>query len=51
MSDLTLELIQDQPKAEKTRFTPGELNQRSLYRRAVEAVVWGMPAVNYDRML
>jgi hypothetical protein len=30
--------------------TPGELAQRALHRRAVEAVVWGMPAVNFDLM-
>ena len=25
-----------------------ELNRRSIERRAVEAVIWGMPAVNYE---
>jgi hypothetical protein len=29
-------------------FTPAELAQRTLHRRAVEAVIWGMPAVNFD---
>jgi hypothetical protein len=33
------------------KFTPAELAERSLHRRAVEAVIWGMPAVNYDLML
>jgi hypothetical protein len=28
-----------------------ELAERTLQRRAVEAVIWGMPAVNYDLML
>jgi hypothetical protein len=28
-----------------------ELAQRAVHRRAVEAVIWGMPAVNYERML
>jgi hypothetical protein len=28
-----------------------ELAERALHRRAVEAVIWGMPAVNYERML
>jgi hypothetical protein len=28
-----------------------ELAARSIQRRAVEAVIWGMPAVNYDLML
>lgn len=32
-------------------FTADELHDRALYRRAVEAVIWGMPAVNYDLML
>jgi hypothetical protein len=32
------------------RRTPEELAQRAVERRAVEAVIWGMPAVNYDLM-
>ena len=28
-----------------------ELSRRTVERRAVEAVIWGMPAVNYDLML
>jgi hypothetical protein len=28
-----------------------KLNRRSIERRAVEAVIWGMPIVNFDRML
>jgi hypothetical protein len=36
-------------KSEKP-FTPAELAGRALHRRAVEAVIWGMPAVNTDRM-
>ncbi len=32
-------------------FTPEQLAERALHRRAVEAVIWGMPAVNYERML
>jgi hypothetical protein len=28
-----------------------ELRRRTVERRAVEAVIWGMPAVNYERML
>ncbi len=32
-------------------FSPHELTERQIYRRAVEAVIWGMPAVNYERML
>lgn len=32
-------------------FTYEELRRRMVHRRAVEAVIWGMPAVNFDRML
>lgn len=32
-------------------YTPDELARRNVERRAVEAVIWGMPAVNYDLML
>jgi hypothetical protein len=35
----------------KADFTPEQLAERTLHRRAVEAVIWGMPAVNYERML
>jgi hypothetical protein len=31
--------------------TLDQLAQRSIERRAVEAAIWGMPAVNYDLML
>jgi hypothetical protein len=34
-----------------TAFTAGELQSRMIHRRAVEAVIWGMPAVNFDLML
>jgi hypothetical protein len=32
-------------------FSPGELTSRVIERRAVEAVIWGMPVVNFDLML
>ncbi|MFY9631979.1 MAG: DUF1254 domain-containing protein [Candidatus Cybelea sp.] len=32
-------------------FTAAELNERAARRRAIEALVWGMAAVNYDLML
>ena len=32
-------------------LSANELADRMIHRRAVEAVVWGMPAVNYDLML
>jgi hypothetical protein len=31
-------------------FTADDLARRTVERRAIEAVVWGMPAVNYDLM-
>ncbi len=34
----------------KGSYTAAELSQRTIERRAIEAVIWGMPAVNYDRM-
>src|SRR4029450_10084184 len=30
--------------------TSGDDSRRSIERRAVEAVIWGIPAVNYDLM-
>src|SRR5882672_10817081 len=32
-------------------FNPDDLARRTMERRAVEAVIWGMPAVNTDLML
>ena len=31
-------------------YTPAQLQERTLYRRAIEAAIWGIPAVNYDAM-
>ena len=31
-------------------FSAEELAHRAIERRAVEAVIWGMPAVNFDLM-
>src|SRR5690348_7725402 len=45
---------QGQPRSGNTvpvtadNFTSAQLAKRALHRRAVEAVIWGMPAVNYD---
>ena len=33
-----------------TRLTPDQLARNALYRRAIEAIIWGMPAVNTDLM-
>ncbi len=38
------------PNAVDTSFTPAQLAERTLHRRAVEAVIWGMPAVNAELM-
>jgi hypothetical protein len=32
-------------------LSSGDLARRTIERRAVEAVIWGMPAVNTDLML
>ena len=32
------------------RFTSTELAERAIHRRAIEAAIWGMPAVNYELM-
>jgi len=32
-------------------FSPEELIRRTVKRRAIEAVNWGIPAVNFDRMV
>ena len=37
--------------AADSSWTASQLANRSVQRRAVEAVIWGMPAVNYDLML
>ena len=34
----------------ESAFSPSELAERALHRRAVEAVIWGMPAVNAELM-
>ena len=32
------------------RYSPEDLKRSAIERRAVEAVIWGMPLVNFDRM-
>jgi len=39
-----------QAKKPDPSFMPAQLAERTVHRRAVEAVIWGMPAVNFDRM-
>ena len=31
-------------------FTPEQLQERTLHRRAIEAAIWGIPAVNYEML-
>jgi hypothetical protein len=42
---------EQRPPSDMPSPTSLDLVDRMIYRRAVEAVVWGMPAVNYDLML
>jgi hypothetical protein len=60
MKKLTLALValvgsfaasQAQPQQKQQPFSSEELTGRSIQRRAVETVVWGMPAVNFELML
>jgi hypothetical protein len=39
-----------QDKEPDSSITPAQLAERAVHRRAVEAVIWGMPAVNFDLM-
>ena len=39
-----------EPGATTEPLTSAQLAERTVHRRAVEAVIWGMPAVNYDLM-
>ena len=51
---VTLAHVPTLAQEKKPRLTSGltstELAERALYRRAIEAVNWGIPVVNYDRM-
>jgi hypothetical protein len=42
---------QAQSQQKQQHLSSEELTNRSIQRRAVEAVAWGMPAVNFERML
>ena len=50
ISAITLVAMMSQASFAQTP-TPDQLAQRNIERRAVEAAIWGMPAVNYDLML
>ena len=38
------------PSSPAQDLSPSELHERAIHRRAVEAVIWGMPAVNFELM-
>jgi hypothetical protein len=40
-----------QTERSRATFTAEDLTARAIHRRAFEAVIWGMPAVNFDLML
>src|ERR1700733_14524739 len=42
--------MQQTDKGTKASMSPQDLTDRAVERRAVEAVIWGIPAVNFDRM-
>ena len=42
--------MQQKDTGAKASISPQELADRTIERRAVEAVIWGIPAVNFDRM-
>ena len=48
---LALAFVGAAMSAQAQNLPPDDLARRTVYRRAVEAVIWGMPAVNYDLML
>jgi hypothetical protein len=51
ISVLAFALLSASVPALAQNMTSDELNRRTMERRAVEAAIWGMPAVNYDLML
>ena len=52
ITSLALSLLLGVPISTQAKgFSSEELNRRTIERRATEAVIWGMPAVNYDLML
>jgi hypothetical protein len=38
------------PHKQQANVTAADLTQRAVHRRAVDAAIWGMPAVNYELM-
>jgi hypothetical protein len=48
---VALALVWAANSASAQNLSVEDLARRAIERRAVEAVIWGMPAVNYDLML
>src|SRR5215475_15536374 len=46
-----LVVIYSTMSSQAQNFSPNDLARRNIERRAIEAVIWGIPAVNYDLML
>jgi hypothetical protein len=46
---LSIPAVAQEKKPEKSLSSP-QLAERTLHWRTIEAVIWGMPAVNYDLM-
>ena len=47
---LTISAFAEEKRSDDPGFSPQQLAKRTLDRRAVEAVIWGMPAVNAELM-
>ena len=48
---LTVSAFAQEVKTNDTpAFAPAQLGERTVHRRAAEAVIWGMPAVNAELM-
>jgi hypothetical protein len=50
MGSQTVKAPRDTLNVPSKKSDPTDLAERTVYRRAVEAVIWGMPAVNCDLM-
>ena len=38
------------PSTTESTYNAADLAERAIHRRAIEAAIWGMPAVNYHLM-
>jgi hypothetical protein len=51
MSDGASSTSSPRSTSRSEQWQPDQLAERTIHRRAIEAVIWGMPAVNFDLML